>query len=213
MKEDEKGPRDYPPPRYGDKKDDERYVNPPYPGSSGPPSYWQPTLEKGRRYMGLPLWGWALIAVGILVMIVVSACWWSASFSDAPEQIKEFEDDVVIAVNGHFNYLLAESWHNGAEVELDVASGGGDRFDVYVMDAAQYENAYGRPANEMAFSAFYLAQNVTSLHDALDLPDESIQYFLVVDNWDIPILSDDAIPTGILKVHVALTVTSDSTSD
>ncbi|MCK5548193.1 MAG: hypothetical protein KAI64_04215, partial [Thermoplasmata archaeon] len=110
---------------------------------------------------------------------------------------------------GHFKYDLGQDFYSVSEVTLNISSTGGGRFDVYIMDWNEYDNAYGGPnASIMSFTAHYVKENITQIDDFVELPGDGVYYYmywLVIDNRNTPLTPDDATPTGVLTVDLTVT--------
>ncbi len=142
-----------------------------------------------------------LVVVGIAVALFLS---FIGTIQDETwEDTEDFQSDVHIAEGGHFRYVLTEFWQDELEVNMTISSLEGGRFDVYIMDGDQYENAYGN-ASTGAFSAVARWQNVTNVLDLLAYEDVEGPLYLVVDNARMDHVPGSAHPSGPIHVDVEL---------
>ncbi|UCH89926.1 MAG: hypothetical protein JSV49_04585 [Thermoplasmata archaeon] len=175
------------------------------PRCSRPYYYMPPPKEKKKGYFGLPIWGWAIIVI-IIVIIALSiyAVVSLLPIFDPYEETRDFAFDVTIENGGHYRYTLEEYFYEEADIELEVTSELGMRFDVYIMDSDQYNGAYGWDNTSLqSFSSSHAWENVIKVSDSVSIHGiggESL--YLVIDNRDTPITQNDAVPEGLLTVHV-----------
>ncbi|UCE73314.1 MAG: hypothetical protein JSV56_09795 [Methanomassiliicoccales archaeon] len=179
----------------------------------GKPAYPYPYPYQGppktKKFLGLPVWAWVIILIVTLVVscsIVGMISFWSLAPEDTTET---YSTEVIISEGGHFKYTLGFAWEDD-EISLDISSLDGKKFDVYIMDMDQYENAYEtQNASIIAFSAVYSKENVDTVADTAVLPDEGSgfrEYFLVIDNKDTALTPDDAVPDGAITIDVNITL-------
>jgi len=142
-----------------------------------------------------------LVVVAIAVFLFLSFI--STIGDESWEDTEDFESDVQIAEGGHFRFVLTEFWQDELEVNLTVSLLAGGRFDVYIMDGDQYENAYGN-ASTGAFSALARWQNVTNVLDLVTYQDVEGPLYLVVDNVGMDHVPGSARPSGPVHVDVEL---------
>jgi hypothetical protein len=146
-----------------------------------------------------------VIVIVLVIILVLGALFFSALFSsvdDATPQ-RRFDDQVLIDNGGHFWWTLLPSWSGREQVTINITSLQGDAFDVYVMDTAQYENAYGNETTG-AFSAQRRYENVTRVDDRFELDSDELDILIVIDNRDFQLTPDDAVPSGVIEVDVHL---------
>ena len=147
-----------------------------------------------------------IIVMGIIAMMVFVSM--ISSIDGEPwEETDTFEDDVYIDEGGHWRYVLTAGWSVEFQVNITIGSMEGGPFDVYIMTANQYENAYGN-ASTGAFSATFTWQNVSSVIDMSLIEEPRDMYYLVVDNVDMPHVPGNAVPEGPIQVSIELEMTS-----
>lgn len=123
------------------------------------------------------------------------------------EDTRTFSTDVLIEDGGHFRYLLSANWEDELIVNLSLRQLNGSRYDVYIMDDNQYENAYGNSSTG-AFSTLLKWQNVSTFADSASLEDPGGPIWLVIDNEHMPHVPGNAVPQGPIHVEVDLEITS-----
>ncbi len=152
------------------------------------------------------------VLIVLLVVIVLGAGLFMAfffisSWSGEPwEETMDFEQEVFIQEEGHFRHFLAGSWEERVEVNFTITLTSGGPYDVYIMDQEQYDNSYGNMSTG-SFSSTFSWQNVTVVHDIIELENTRTQYFLVVDNTDMSFLPENARPEGPVSMDVEIHVT------
>lgn len=166
-----------------------------------------------KKFLRIPIWGWV---IGILILLVFS-CIIAGILIGPQEHIKNYSTEVIISEGGHFQYSLGYVWDE-IEISFNVSSQDEKRFDIYIMDEDQYENAYNIIAYDiintsiMAFSSLYSYENITRIADSILLREDyggSKEFYFVIDNRDTLITPDDAIPDGIIIINVDITLKSE----
>ena len=91
-----------------------------------------------------------VIVAIIVVMVVIGIIGVAVMFAmlgdiggNGWEDSRDFSTDVLIEDGGHFRFLLSDNWEDELVVNMSLRQLNGTRYDVYVMDDNQYENAYG----------------------------------------------------------------------
>ncbi len=159
--------------------------------------------------------GTAMVVVLIVVvMIIIGIIAIAIMFTliadiggDGWEDTRRFSTDVIIDEGGHFRFLLSDNWESELVVNMSLVRLNGSRYDVYIMDLNQYENAYGNQSTG-AFSALAKWQNVTTFADSVSLDDPQDAIYLVIDNVDMPHVPGNAVPVGPVHVEIELEITS-----
>jgi hypothetical protein len=169
----------------------------------GAPTYPPPHEAPGRKPSGGLNLVWIVIVVVVILGLVLLVWLASTIDLDGTDDPVVFESDVVIAVDGHFRHTLVDSWSGPVDARLNVTSIEGGRFDVYIMDREQYENAYGNETTG-SFSFLFRAENVTRWEFAEELDAQDQEIYCVIDNMDNPLLQGDATPVGPITVHIRM---------
>ncbi len=152
------------------------------------------------------------VLIVLLVVIVLGAGLFMAfffisSWSVEPwEDTMDFEQEVFIQEEGHFRHIIADSWEERVEVNFTITLTGGGPYDIYIMDQEQYDNTYGNMSTG-SFSSTFSWENVTVVHDVIELEDIRTEYYLIIDNTDMSFLPDSAQPAGPVSMDVELHVT------
>lgn len=153
------------------------------------------------------------VLIVLFVVILVGAglfmtfFFFIGSFVGEPwEENMDFEQEVFIQEEGHFHYLIADSWEERVEVNFTITLTGGGPYDVYIMDQEQYDNSLGNMSTG-SFSSTFSWENVTVIHDVIELEDTRTGYYLVIDNTDMSFLPDSARPEGPISMDVEIHVT------
>ena len=156
----------------------------------------------------------ATVVLIIVVVLVIGALGLAVIFSlmadlggDGWEDTRDVSREVLIEEGGHFRLLLSDSWGSQLLVNMSVRQLDGSRFDVYIMDSDQYENAYGNLSSG-AFSTLARWQNVSALSDSVSIDDPRGPISLVVDNVDMPLVPGSTVPEGPIEVALDLAITS-----
>jgi hypothetical protein len=174
----------------------------PYYQTQGQP----PPERKGMSTaMGVILIIVVLVVIGILGLAFMYSL--VSDLGDPWEDTRRFQDDVYIKEDGHFRVLLSDSWEDELVVNLTIGLLNGSRYDVYIMNSFQYENAYGNTSTG-AFSSLFEWQNVTSVTDSITLEMPQDVVYLVVDNEDMPHVPGSAAPEDTIHVELDLEITS-----
>gem|GEM_PF-3774893 len=145
-----------------------------------------------------------LVALGFSILLLLATC---SVIADEPET-------VYIADGGHYAagpfyaYGTMDLW-----VNMTVTDGG--NVDVYIMTATQYENSYPYDSGE-SLSVSYRNSSVlntasASIHYISESTDMYMgeTLFVVVDNRNCTLTSDDATPTGRVNVMLEIDYTED----
>ena len=151
-----------------------------------------------------------VIIIVVAVVIIGSVVFFAmiANIGGEPwEETRNFETDVHIEEGGHFRYLLSDSWEDEMIMNFTVGLINGSNYDVYIMDAMQYENAYGNQSTG-AFSALFSWQDVANAMDFAVIEEPQGPYYLVVDNVEMSHVPGSAIPEGPIHVELELEITS-----
>jgi hypothetical protein len=131
----------------------------------------------------------------ILLMVLLS------TNSSSQDVITDYDQNVTIAEGGHFRYALPSSSWQRTVAFLNITSMGGRRFDVYVMDRDQYDNAYTNLTTR-SFSATERFENRTAVLEQVELPHDGRTYYLVVDNSANELTPDGAVPSGPITIRL-----------
>jgi hypothetical protein len=149
----------------------------------------------------------AVVLVMIGIAVVLGFLYFISTIgSDSWEEERDFHSDVYIEEGGHFRYMLSESWEERVEVNITISTLEGGSFDLYIMDADQYENAYGNSSSG-SFSSIHSFQNVSAQHVSLELDDPRTIYYLVIDNSHMPHVPGSTSPVGHISVDADIHVT------
>lgn len=179
----------------------------------GRPRHSPPHVEN-KKYFGLPDWAWVVLVIVILLGAGAYLFYVTISSIVGPiigsgGRTIPYSTEVIISEGGNFTYSLGGyySYNDVVEVTLNISSRDGNRFDVYIMDSNEYENAYRKSngSNISVFSAQYSKENITQLIDVIDLSNRYGTFYLVIDNRNTTLTPNDATPTGIITVDVKIT--------
>ncbi len=175
------------------------------------PSCKRPYSTGEKKFLGIPVWGWIIVIILILVIgssIVPLFFLFFMDFGMEPEDdIETYSSRVFIEEGGHFRYMISEGWYDEIEIEFEITSSNGNYFDVYVMDFDQYYNSYGNMSQTTrSFSSYYSSENVNHVEDTLDLGETYREYYIIIDNKRTSITPDDADPDGTIAVDLDLTI-------
>ncbi len=165
----------------------------------------QPEGSKKGKPTSLIIVAVVLVMIGIAVVLGF-VFFMSMIGSDSWDEERDFHSDVYIEEGGHFRYVLSESWEERVEVNITISTLEGGSFDLYIMDADQYENAYGNSSTG-SFSAIHSFQNVSAQHISLELEDTRTIYYLVIDNSHMPHVPGSTSPVGPISVDADIHVT------
>ena len=153
------------------------------------------------------------VLVVLLVVIMVGAVLIMAFFffigsleGEAWEETTDFDQEVFIQEEGHFRQNIAGSWEERVQVNFTVTLTGGGPYDVYIMDQDQYDNSYGNMSTG-SFSSTFSWENVTVVHDVIELENTRTEFYLVIDNTDMSFLPGSAKPEGPISMDVEVHVT------
>lgn len=181
------------------------YGYPPYPQTV-------PRPPDNRGPLGLVNWTAGKVIAIVLVLLILFGGYILLMFllsgnTTSPEVVTTYDQNVTIAEGGHFRYPLPSSSWQETEAFLNITSIGGARFDVYIMDSNQYENAYTNLTTH-AFSAIERFENRTTVAEQVELPepDDGRTYFLVVDNAANELTPDGAVPSGPITIRLQVRV-------
>ena len=175
------------------------YGYPPYPQLA-------PRPPDNRGPLGLINWSAGKVVAVVLVLLILFGGYillmvlLSTSPSSA-DVVTDYDQNVTIAEGGHFRYPLPSSAWQTTHVFLNITSSGGKRFDVYIMDSNQYDNAYTNLTTR-AFSATERFENRTAVVEQVELPQDGRTYFLVVDNAANELTPDGAVPNGPISIRL-----------
>jgi uncharacterized membrane protein len=192
-------------------KVEQRPVNPV--GNESYPNYPYPLVSPEQRKKEKGISEDAKIVIVIIVVIVVilgimGVAFYTISSPPTTEETPLFSSEVLISNGGHFSYPLTQSYLSGGQVTINVSSSSGERFDVYIMDDTEYENAYGNTnISLISFSTYYAYEDLSQVSATLDIPVDR-WFNLVIDNRDTPLTPNDATPTGVITVDVSISMES-----
>lgn len=161
--------------------------------------------DAGKGKKKLPEWALAVIIVVVVVSIVSATMVYA--IAKLPHQDNTTTDrrhlEAAIASGGHYKTAVAYSYEDYAELTIGLFSSGGKKVDVFIMESDQYDDAYGHYTNETVFSAAKMWKNTASLNvTAYKDYSPARTLYLVVDNTDLPLLGDDAVPSGTATVTI-----------
>jgi len=153
------------------------------------------------------------VLVVLLVVIMVGAVLLMAFFffigsleGEPWEETTDFDQEVFIQEEGHFRQFIAGSWEERVQVNFTVILTGGGPYDVYIMDQDQYDNSYGNMSTG-SFSSTFSWENVTVVHDVIELENTRTEFYLVIDNTDMSFLPESAKTEGPISMDVEVHVT------
>jgi hypothetical protein len=173
--------------------------------------YYHRSNDEKKRAKGLSNDAKAVIAVVlsvVIIFVIMGLAFFTLSRPSATEQIPLFSSEVIISDGGHFFYDLSRSMYGDSTVTISISSSGGEKFDVYIMDDSEYQNAYGNTnVSLISFSAYYAYDDVSEVSATLELPVER-WFYLVIDNRDTPLTPNDATPSGVITVDVSISMES-----
>jgi len=122
------------------------------------------------------------------------------------EETADFESEVIIADEGHFRLIIADTWEERIEVNFNILISSGGPIDVYIMDQEQYDNPYGNMSTG-SFSSTFSWENVSVVDDVIEFENTRTNYYLVIDNTDMSFLPDSARPEGPVTLDVEVHIT------
>jgi len=171
-----------------------------------PPPQPVPRPPDNRGPLGLVNWTAGKVIAVVLVLLILFGGYvllmvLLSTDSTSPDVVTTYDQNVTIAEGGHFRYPMTSYVWQDTHVFINITSDGVARFDVYVMDANQYENAYANLTTH-AFSAIERFENRTAVVEEVELPDDGGTYYLVVDNLANELTPGGAVPAGPLSVHL-----------
>ena len=175
-----------------------------------PPPQTAPRQPDNRGPLGLINWTAGKVIAIVLVLLILFGGYillmvLISSNTTTPDVVTDYDQNVTIAEGGHFRYtILTNSWQDTAAV-LNISSSGGERFDVYLMDQDQYDNAYTNLTTR-AFSATERFENRTAVVGRVDLPQDGRTYYLVIDNAFNALTPDGAVPSGPITIRLMVRV-------
>jgi hypothetical protein len=148
-----------------------------------------------------------LVVILVVAGLFVAFFFFMGSFVGEPwEETMDFDQEVFIQEEGHFRHFIADSWEERVEVNFNITLTGGGPYDVYIMDQEQYDNSYGNMSTG-SFSTTFSWENVTVIHDIIELENTRTAYYLVIDNTDMSFLPESAKPEGPISMDVEVHVT------
>ena len=147
-----------------------------------------------------------IVVIVVLIALGMIGFFYSLTNLASEDDSEEFNSEVIIADGEYFKYLLYDSWWDELEVELDIRSTDGKRYDVYIMDDQQFQNFYENQTVK-SFASYYSRENVTQVEDTVKLPSREAKYFLIIDNRDTELTLNDATPSGTITLDVDLKIT------
>ncbi len=188
----------------------EPHVHSTIPGAYYYPYYPTPRSD-GKRFLGIPVWTWVILILFILFFgcMIVGYLTWFWLPPDDEEIIDEFSSEIIIGEGGHYKYNIGWIFYDEVDIVLNISSRDSSYFDVYIMSENQYENAYDvTDTSTIAFSAIYAKENTAQLNETVELSEEESDgiIYVIIDNRDTPVTSNDAVPSGILTLDVNITV-------
>ena len=171
-----------------------------------PPPQPAPQQPDNRGPLGLINWSAGKVIAVVLVLLILFGGYILLMFllsgsTTSPEVVTDYDQNVTIAEGGHYRFALPSSAWQETEAILNITSTGGRRFDVYIMDQDQYDNAYTNLTTR-AFSATERFENRTAVVERVELPREGRTYFLVVDNTANELTPDGAVPNGPITIRL-----------
>jgi hypothetical protein len=149
-----------------------------------------------------------LIYAGLIVVIFCIILFLGAIFgmivgTDLEPEEEYYKTDVSISQGGHYKFSIEGNHDFKLEIDLDIKSEDNKTFNIFIMEMDQYDNSYGRENQSvMAFSTIYSKLNITHINETLklDLPQWAYEYFIIIDNSDIELLTNDAAPNGPINI-------------
>jgi len=146
-----------------------------------------------------------VVAVVLVILILIGGFFLLAVLRNAtttvPDTVTDYDQNVTIAEGGHFRYPLPSFMWQDTTAVLNITSSGGKRFDVYIMDSNQYDNAYTNLTTH-AFSATERFENRTAVVERVELPRDGNTYYLVIDNTANELTPDGAVPSGPITIRL-----------
>jgi hypothetical protein len=115
-----------------------------------------------------------------------------------------FNDEVALAPGG--NFKVVAGWGTVSEVAIFMNATGGSEVDVYIMTPDQYDSVYVGES-PLVFSALDWWEGVSELSESYNTSSQDYGFYVVVDNVDNPLRSDDAVPTGNVNIDLKVIVT------
>ena len=171
-----------------------------------PPPQPAPQQHDNRGPLGLINWNAGKVIAVVLVLLILFGGYvllmvLLSTNSTSPAVVTDYDQNVTIAEGGHFRYALPSSSWQDTVAFLNITSTGGKRFDMYIMDSNQYDNAYTNLTTR-AFSATERFENRTAVVEQVELPQDGRTFFLVVDNAANELTPDGAVPSGPITIRL-----------
>jgi len=136
----------------------------------------------------------ALLLFAFLFFSPVTFMFLMSMTAPDPEFTTLLDGDYVLGNGTHAGERVGTWYGNEIRVHVNVTSG--NSIDVFVMTESQYR---GFLNNSEAIGYMYAVKNVGSA-DFTEL--SNVPCYVVLDNSDIPVLSDDSVPVGDVTVHL-----------
>lgn len=76
-----------------------------------------------------------------------------------------------------------------------------------ISNILPHENAYNNKNTTIqSFSALYAKENITEIHDTVNLSNQDSELYIIIDNKNITITPNDATPKGTILLNVKIEV-------
>jgi hypothetical protein len=169
----------------------------PQPGSRPPAQ----NARKGK----FPDWVIATIIIVVVLVVCFSAIAWAvASFTNSikPSESKnDYTYNLQIA-SGNYTYF---SFYSTQKIDIKATATNSMKFDMYLMDYDAYRQSYVANRSFNSFTTIHSSENINSVSTTITMPSGGSSYYLIFDNIDNPLSSNDASPTGTLRISLTIT--------
>jgi|GEM_PF-3729995 len=173
----------YPPPGYA--------YYPPYPY---PPQQQLGPLRR-KRFSIIEL----LVIILVLFVFVAPLIFSFSLFMSGPTTIpyEKVMESAYYIKNGTYIGEKVEVWSN-VDIRVSVNVSMDKKVDVFIMTESQYE-LFGNSSD--AFGYVYADKNISSCEFTTNIGETC---YIVIDNSDIAMLNDDALPHGMVDVQLKI---------
>lgn len=186
---------------------------PPQPIYYPPPYYQYPYQKPEHRILGMKKDTFYAVVFVFIVIICITvlpmifSIFMFGMFDSWGAETVTKTYDLVINEDNHFRHTLP-IWDIEGPVNISVECSNGEKVDVFLMDEDSYSATYNSTTAGGVVSAMRSWKNVSSLNESIEI-DGNMMYdditYIVIDNTDLTLLSDDAIPEGTVDVKLIIT--------
>ncbi len=141
-----------------------------------------------------------LLLIILVLLVFVAPMLFSLLLFTAGPSSSPFEmvmDSAYYMKNGTYIGEKVDIWSN-SEIRVSINVSLDKKVDVFVMTESQYE-LFGNSSD--AFGYVYANKNISSCEFTTDIGETC---YIVIDNSDISMLNDDALPHGMVDVQLKI---------